>query len=686
MAASSVASEFVLGRLPKTPARNIFLTIPPVGSVWNLYLNSAWLTGDLVEVGHIVKQRLLYIYALEYILRQVDPERCDKALELLRDPHQTIEQLHWARLTLRELSLQVPTEDRIIVERNNVLYTNKYYPSNQKGDMEAVLEAACHFEENAFYPFFDVVERRLLEGHRPDIYGLCVSDPRQWAIAVSVGVWIRRLLPNTLVVIGGNLPRRFNYENLQGYAPLLKEACHALVFAEGFRSLEELASTLDPRRAPGTLYLDDGGVVCKNHYSTNPVQLDKLTTPIYDPTVRQWSGRRVVAVKFSMGCKGGCDYCDIPDSDPDFGLDRNMTPARAARMLIELDHGEDDQCYVEVVDEWVTPRFWIALHKELCKLGYPDRFRFSCYITASGLDSASTCTKLYKSGVRLVQVGLESLNPKVHELSGKRFNHVDRFITILENLAKAGIHFHGYAMIGGEGELWRDLLWIIFFRLVGDLITTFKHTRRFLTRLSTDAKKARGEIPGGPLSWATLVIPDPHILSPNMVVEQHGVSSAGGSYRKNLEAVMDIVEEGCRRLPLYSVTSAVAGVANRIQYTRGELWGMREGITEAEESVPHLNRSIHRVARILQEELTVVMRELDGSIEEMSPLLVDPQPRSDESDQAIRKNWEVLKELRKKHKSLKDILSQLSIQNWEDLVKVLSHLWEWADLPSRPMD
>ena len=574
------------------------LTYVPVSSVWHLPVGIAHLAAVLEADGQDVVQRYAHIEGVEFVLRQQDRERTSEALRVVRDPSTGILGQYAARITFEEISAAIPTPDTFAVERNNVRYTATGY----RGRIRELVAAVDEREHHLFHRYFAEVEVPFAVSRQPALYGISISDERQFVNGVILASMVKEALgPSTLVVLGGNVWARVRAAFGTTDFTELFRFCDAIVAGEGPEPIRALARDRRPDRAPSVVWLDGDRV--RVNPATTPVDFNALPTPIFDRETVQWSPDFVPPLYTMSNCPMQCSFCAIAaGSDTFLGKPRSMDETVVAKHMIGIGARRFD-----IQDEFLTLQRQLRLGEALRREGYEATWQ--CYLTATDrLLDPSVCERLYDAGCRAVQIGLESLDPDTLASEAKHWNHPANYGRILSNLADVGIQTHVFIIVGCPTEPinW-SLRWLAFLEDHGESILTIKASRYRLTRRAPDERLAQT---GGLAGIAIHEGPDEALLSLNrdqFNYTQHKLS------RKKVEAIRDLLEQACREHWAYQVTSTIPWWINRGRYTLDEL---REMAAVLAETVPRetpvserqLKLALTKISTALSDELGLRQR------------------------------------------------------------------------------
>jgi len=559
--------------------RKVILNYPPASSPWNLPAGIAYLTPILRSNGHKVIQRYGHIIGTEHLLRQYGSEGIDNALRAIRDPESDIFALYDARIILERVSGSIPTDDKFVVERNNVRYISVDYD----GTIEGVIRAVHSRESNIWYKYLIDVEIPLALDFKPDIYGISIADERQLIQGCILASLIKDASPQTLIVLGGNFWARVIPTFALPEFLKMFNFCDAIVYREGFQPLQELVASMKPSIAPGTVW-KNGDQVVVNAPPTTPTEFETLPTPEFDGGAHQWSPDDVYPLHTMSNCPMACGFCAIAaGSDTYLSRPRSMCSRKIAEHMAKLGHRFD------IMDETFSIKRQLALGEELKRIGH--KAEWQCYLTVTNeLLNHGKCHQLYEAGCRAVQLGLETLSPDTLHREHKSWNHPENYANILANLKAAGMQNHVFLITGLPGEpLHHSLRWLPFLDQYGDSILTIKAGRYRLPKMSPEDQE-------GTHSKFVKVLPDTKPLHLNRDFRYCEIS------RKKVEATRDILEQACREHWAYGVTSTVPWWINRGRYSWTELRQMEAHLPK-EKPVPHLRSAIRKIRGIIREEL-----------------------------------------------------------------------------------
>lgn len=566
----------------------ILLIYPPASSVWHLPAGISVLAGYLQEQGHDVAQRYAYIEALDYVLLQQDP-RARMALDIVRSHTASIQERAWASRAIEEISTLIPGADRFIVVRNNVEYVSPYYT----GTIEDATSALTDCGSNLFYDYFCQRELPRVSAFAPDICGISISDERQLIPGITLAYLIKQGVPGTKVILGGNLFSRLRHAFLMPGFERIFEACDAIIHAEGFIPMQQLASGYPFAQVAGIAFLDRD-VVRINGISPSPVAFNSLPTPVFSDDAQQWCPDRVYSLYTRSNCLHACGFCAISA-----GSDSYLTGYRAMRPERIAEHMQSLGRRFDITDELFPVRDQLKLGEALARRG--QYAEWQCYMTVTDdLLDEEICHALYQAGLRAVQLGLETLEPQTLDREGKRWNNsrqgfslAEKYQRILANLRQASIQTHVFLIVGLPGErASASLRWLSFLEQAGQDILTIKSGRYRATRHSPDEQGSHHS------EWIEVS----EDVKPLRLNRNFRYIKGKGISGKQADALRDLLEQSSREHWAYGVTSVLPWWANRGRYSWSELRMMSEELAKTDyriEPVDHIDMAFSRIRTAL---------------------------------------------------------------------------------------
>jgi len=249
---------------------------------------------------------------------------------------------------------------------------------------------------------------RLVRDVAPDVVGLSVMT-FQRSTALGIASFIRRLRPDTRIVVGGYDP---------SLAPRAYESCRAVDFVvrgEGEQTLRELLRALERRAAldgiAGLSYRTPSGFA---HNAERPIMaLASADLRLPNRAARVLGGytllgRTVDVVETSRGCTFDCSFCSIIEM-----RGRNFHPYPLERVLADIAdaraHGAES---IFLVDDNITldaPRFE-RLCQAIVDAGFDDLDYVVQAMTAPiAQHGARLAPLMRRAGFRYVFLGIENI-------------------------------------------------------------------------------------------------------------------------------------------------------------------------------------------------------------------------------------------------------------------------------------
>lgn len=304
----------------------------------------------------------------------------------------------------------------------------------------------------------------LLANQSPDIVGITVMSPKL-ANAIKVSKHVRGLLPDCIVIMGGNHPTALPERLLdQGYADFV-------IRGEGERTIVELCRSLYRGLEIGE-ETDISGV---SYHGRQGIKNNPARPLIEDPDTLPLPGRHLLLNDYrrpeswagiitSRGCPYRCSFC----------ASRCMWGRRVRYRSIDNVMKEIDQLvrdygsrYIRFFDDTFTMQR--KRLKSLCKAvsEYRPVLTWEATTRVDQLDP-DTVSMMASSGCTKVYLGIESGSPRVRERMHKD-ESLEVIEPVLKLLNKHGILSVGFYMTGIPSETVEDM----------------EKTRRLMVRLKT---------------------------------------------------------------------------------------------------------------------------------------------------------------------------------------------------------
>ena len=370
------------------------------------------------------------------------------AVEELRDPgcFKDIDRLNRGRRIVQEALEIVSASTHPL----RVSFANA--PGPNFGHPDVLKTWAKDRNRNPYYSFF--LEKTLPELRRlkPDMIGISITYYGQVLPAVTLAALIKKKLPGTPVVFGGNIISLW-YDTLET-CPDLFTWCDYLIPFEGESALHGLLTALRDKQSldtvPNLVYSSRGRI------RKNPVileNIDILPTPDYRglPLDCYLSPTPVFLLSTSRGCYWSkCRFCSV--SAAMRRGNRVRSPAQIHQDIVTI-HQRHNSPYIAFGDDCVSPATLKALAALLREKG-PEIF-WQCEARFENALDAQLIQEIKTAGCLNLIFGLESYSARVLAAMGKgiKKNLVNR---ILADCRKIGIAFNLQFFFGYPGETESD--------------------------------------------------------------------------------------------------------------------------------------------------------------------------------------------------------------------------------------
>jgi len=353
----------------------------------------------------------------------------------------------------------------VVVERP-VHVSDVSLASLELGPYSHFMQKEIHEQPKAIADTLEALVTETLNTHAPDVLLLSVPFPGSVYAAFRIAQTVRRLRPDTKLVLGGGYvntelrslaePRVFDYFDYvtldDGERPLLALLDHLA----GGRSRERLVRT----------YLRDEQRVRYVNFPEPDVPFSETGTPTWDglpihdylslidmlnPMHRLWSDGRWNKLTVAHGCYWKkCSFCDV---SLDYISRYETANASLLADRIERIVAETGQTGFHFVDEAAPPKMLRALAEELIRrrlaITWWGNIRFE-----KSFD-AGLCRLLAQSGCIAVSGGLEVASDRLLKLMKKGVS-VEQVARVTRDFTEAGILVHAYLMYGFPTQTVQD--------------------------------------------------------------------------------------------------------------------------------------------------------------------------------------------------------------------------------------
>lgn len=319
-----------------------------------------------------------------------------------------------------------------------------------------IMKSLADTLHNPFISFYETAFLKRIQREKIEFIGISVSGCFQLISAVTLAKLIKEECPSVKhVSLGGNYITRLADDCMKEWHPFF-EYIDSIMMYDGeeplARLLEALDSGDDNLDCVPNLCHAKGGKIYKNH---------RIEQTFINDTVHDFDGfalskyfmpELILPVYSSRQCFNHCAFCTIPGATG--GCYRKMPISRVFEIMCRLNEKYGTRVF-SFVDETFEGKRMEQLADEINASGktffWHGETRFSPTL------STDVFNKIYQSGCRQIQFGLESYNQRVLDLMKKntRVDWIDRNI---HDCLNAGIPVHLFFMIGFPTETKEEAL------------------------------------------------------------------------------------------------------------------------------------------------------------------------------------------------------------------------------------
>ncbi|PJW13102.1 hypothetical protein CV945_16005 [Geobacillus sp. Manikaran-105] len=334
------------------------------------------------------------------------------------------------------------------------LFANDLYYSARSS--QAVLKAADDPEKNIYRWLFQKMLPPHLEDPNLGLVGISVSADTQLVAAITIAKLIKEIRPDIHITMGGNYTTRIVHKWKEPHP--LCQLIDSFILYEGEESLPKLCQSLfngGVESIPGHVYKKGDKL---HHTPPQDVQLDEVPFADFSdyPLEKYFAPGPVLPTYASRSCIFNCAFCSIPFASNRF---RMRNPERIVDEM-EYQKEKHGSRHFMFVDELLTLPTLQGVSDELIKrdskLFWYGETRF-----APGLNEKIS-NRLYQSGCRRMNFGLESFNQRILDLMNKE-TRVDYIPKNLHAFLESGIPVHLFVILGFPGENKQETTRTIFF-------------------------------------------------------------------------------------------------------------------------------------------------------------------------------------------------------------------------------
>lgn len=299
---------------------------------------------------------------------------------------------------------------------------------------------------------------KAIINEKPDILAMSVfTDNYQWALEIVREVRKRH---NCITVWGGMHPTACPE------VVISQKEVDYMIVGEGEQAFIELLECLKKGESPENiqnLWMKINGRIIRNKPRSlmDPKDFPEVDKTIYEKFIPM---RKYYLTVTSKGCIARCSYClqnflHRWEKEENIGSFLREKPVDAVINELKKMKKKYDIQYVDIKNNVLSGnQKWLAefLERYPKEVGLP--FRIMGHPLLYQKDLAE---KLKKAGCHHIQIGIESLNPKVRNEILLRNETNEQIIAALDNINKAGINFSADLIVGLPGESEEDLIYSV---------------------------------------------------------------------------------------------------------------------------------------------------------------------------------------------------------------------------------
>lgn len=311
------------------------------------------------------------------------------------------------------------------------------------------------------------------------VIGISVPFTSQLFYALVIGRELKKMLPNSFIVLGGPQISLF-WKVLVAYEPFRK-AFDALIYGMGELALENLIQALEQgnslRDIPNLITVDSDGFIQVNR-EKNLDEMEQIPMPDFSDLPLDKYIFAKLPYQMSRGCYWGkCAFCSYRENHS------SMTKAteKVAEELRELEKRYDRHIF-QFIDDAISPPILTDLAKVIIR--NKIKIRYDAYLRLDRGFTSDICKLLAESGLKNVLFGFESANQRMLNLMRKG-NTPENMLQVLKNMKNAGIQSILSCLIGfptetkeeawesirflKENREWYYWVYIVHFGLISDM-------------------------------------------------------------------------------------------------------------------------------------------------------------------------------------------------------------------------
>lgn len=477
---------------------HVALVHPPMANPYAPYLSVPELAANLRAAGHRVTSLDLNVEAHDYLLTRSELERAFEPLverfaqlERRRRALTTGEQQEYAQLAgpIARRQFLCGEIDRVVSELRDA----RFYTFDEHGESRQTLNWALFtqarlllFTSRVFNPFLyegydggiscfmsrehilgaihavqDAPIHRFyrervmprLRALRPEIFGISWTFAEQTMPTFLLAAMVKKELPGTRVVLGGNIPSLLHAELAK--ADPLFEFIDGFAVGDGEPALREMAKqseagAWEPSQIPNFRYHTHGAVT--QSLRTEKWRVDDDPPPDFDglPLDKYFVGTRQLVYMTGRGCYyNKCKFCNFPATKPGY---QGRSPEKVAADLEYLAKRYDTRLFY-IADDAVAPTKTWKIATEILKRDLDLTWWVLTRYDAGW--SPERLRTIKQAGCYRLFFGGESADDRLQKYTDKGFNS-ERIREVLQMLRGTGLHVHMSTIVGFPTETPRE--------------------------------------------------------------------------------------------------------------------------------------------------------------------------------------------------------------------------------------
>lgn len=347
---------------------------------------------------------------------------------------------------------------------NDGIFPTLPYDNNTNSSFyfaERLLSSTCLFQyledkkENAFLQFYEHDKiLGFLEKEDIKLLGISITSPSQAIASLTLGLLVKKYLPNIHVNIGGQWPTLYRREILQKKE--LFSLFDSITIFEGETALYKLILALKEKRnhfLPNIIFKNSDSDTDKNYINED---MNFLPCPDFDglplDTYNASEGGKIsLTYETSRGCYWSkCAYCvDLPLPKPSY---RRKSPDLVVNDIKQL-KTKYNVDYLLLSDPGLSPRQMSEISKKL--IDEDVKINWWCMARLDNGFTKRVFELAAKAGLKKINFGFESASDYICNFLHKG-NQKERSARIIRDCSKAGIEVDLQTMLGLPKETFKD--------------------------------------------------------------------------------------------------------------------------------------------------------------------------------------------------------------------------------------